>query len=139
MKNLFIDTDVIIDYLIDRLPYAQSALEIFEYCLEKNITIYATSITFANAYYILRKEYSHTDIINKLILLNDFVKIAATNQKEIMDALNSNFSDFEDALQNYSALNQGEIETLITRNIKDYLHSTLNILSPIEFLKNFTN
>jgi len=52
-------------------------------------------------------------------------------------ALNSEFKDFEDALQNFAAINNGEIELIITRNLKDYARSTIGVLSPESFVKLF--
>ena len=50
-------------------------------------------------------------------------------------ALTSKFKDFEDALQNFSAINDGTIEVIITRNIKDFKHSDIGVLTPENFLK----
>lgn len=53
----------------------------------------------------------------------------------VLNALESAFNDFEDALQNFSAVKHGDIHSIITRNIKDYKHSTLNVITPDVFLK----
>lgn len=55
--------------------------------------------------------------------------------KVVESALNSDFKDFEDALQNYSAINNGEIETIITRNVKDFKKSEIGVLSPESYVK----
>ena len=49
-------------------------------------------------------------------------------------ALSSSFKDFEDAIQSYSALENG-IKVLITRNLKDYTQSDLTVFTAEEFLK----
>ena len=56
------------------------------------------------------------------------------NKRSVMEALNSDFTDFEDALQNFSLKNT-DIQTIITRNIKDYKNSEFNVLTPSEFLE----
>jgi hypothetical protein len=53
----------------------------------------------------------------------------------VQRALTSEFKDFEDALQNFSAINDGTIEVIITRNIKDFKHSDIGVLTPENFLK----
>ena len=58
-----------------------------------------------------------------------------TDKEIIQTALNSPFTDFEDALQNYSAEFSGEIDAIITRNIKDFKNSTLGVLTPDDFVK----
>jgi hypothetical protein len=55
------------------------------------------------------------------------------DKKVVHDALNSNFTDFEDALQNFSATNFGKIKIIITRNKKDFKHSRLNVMSSVDF------
>ena len=57
------------------------------------------------------------------------------DKNAIIVALNSEFKDFEDALQNYSAELNGEIDMIITRNTKDYKKSQIGIMNPENFLK----
>ena len=57
----------------------------------------------------------------------------------IEKALNSGFKDFEDALQNYATMNYGEIEVIVTRNVKDYKKSEIGVLTPETFVKSFTD
>jgi hypothetical protein len=54
----------------------------------------------------------------------------------VIDALNSKFKDFEDALQNYTAQNNGIITIILTRNSKDFKNSKLAVISPEMYLKN---
>ena len=70
-------------------------------------------------------------------MLLNIVDIITINKKNVLNALNSDFKDFEDALQNFSAQNEKEIKTIITRNIKDYKTSSLAVMSPEMFLKTF--
>ena len=58
-----------------------------------------------------------------------------TDKNEIKQALNSNFRDFEDALQNYSAVLNGEVDLIITRNIKDFKNSELGVMTPESYIK----
>lgn len=57
------------------------------------------------------------------------------DKEVVLGALNSDFKDFEDALQNFSAMENGEIKIILTRNIKDYRKSDLAILTPETYLK----
>jgi len=56
-----------------------------------------------------------------------------------ISALNSEVSDFEDALENYTAENSGDVDFIITRNIKDYKNSKLKVLSPDKFIELINN
>ena len=55
MTDLFIDTDVIIDFLIDRKPYSREAAIIFTLIEQKKLKGFSSSLTFSNLYYVLRK------------------------------------------------------------------------------------
>lgn len=53
----------------------------------------------------------------------------------VVQALNSGFRDFEDALQNAAATSERDIAIIVTRNVKDYRNSELSIMTPEEYLK----
>jgi len=135
MQNVFVDTDVIIDFLIDRKPFSEQAAIILSLSEYKSIRVCASALTFANCYYILRKLSSHTKVISKLSQLAEIVDIVDVTKKVIIDSLRSGFKDFEDAIQNESAKSNTQIKVLITRNIKDFYNSELSILTPELFLK----
>ena len=68
-------------------------------------------------------------------MLISITEILVINKDSILQALNSDFKDFEDALQNYSAEINGNISIIITRNLKDYKNSSLSVMSPENYLK----
>jgi len=135
MKHILIDSDVIIDFLVNRHPFSVHAISIVALCEKKVLKGYITPIIIANAYYILRKGNSHAAILNQIRNLLNIVDVTEINKDSILKALNSEFKDFEDALQNFSAVRNGNISTIITRNIKDYKKSALAVLTPETFLK----
>lgn len=57
------------------------------------------------------------------------------DKEVVIQALNSEFSDFEDALQNFSAVKHDDIKAIVTRNIKDYKHSSIGAITPGNYLK----
>jgi hypothetical protein len=57
------------------------------------------------------------------------------NKEVVLDALNSEFKDFENGLQNFSAVQNGMINVILTRNIKDFKKSDLAVLTPETYLK----
>ena len=136
MDNVLIDTDVILDFFFDRKPFAEFATELFVLCETEQIKGYTTAVIISNVYYLLRKTAPHDIIIEKLKQLLVIIDVVVTDKEVVIDALNSKFKDFEDALQNYSAINNGTIQIILTRNIKDFQNSTLAIISPEMFLKN---
>ena len=84
---------------------------------------------------MLRQTSTHEKVIEKLTQLVTITEVLSIDKDVILKALNSNFRDFEDALQNYSAELNGQIDLIITRNIKDFKNSSLGIMTPENYLK----
>ena len=130
MRQIFIDTNVIIDFLADRSPFSEHAAILFQLAKEKKIKIFISAISINNTYYILRKVTSHKKALNLISDIEDIVGIQETNRKIIRKAIKSNFNDFEDAIQYYSAIELGAIDIITTRDLKDFKKSELPVLSP---------
>ena len=135
MTDLFIDTDVIVDFLIDRKPFSREAAIIFTLIEQKKLKGYASSLTFSNLYYVLRKFESHTKVISKLDSISTMLTILKVDEHTIKKALASGYPDFEDSIQYFSAIENRKIDVIITRNIKDYKKSHISILTPGDYLK----
>jgi predicted nucleic acid-binding protein len=135
MEKVLIDTDVILDFFFDRKPFSEDSAKILSMCENGKIKGFVTSIMLSNIHYLLRKTASHEKVIEKLKILLQIIDVIVTNKKTVEDALNSEFKDFEDALQNFSAQNTKEIKIIVTRNIKDYKTSKLSVMNPETYLK----
>ena len=135
MTKLLIDIDVILDFFFQREPFADSSAQILSLCESKKIKGYITPVIVSNVYYLLRQTAKHEKVIEKLKLLLSITEILAIDKAIVLHALSSEFRDFEDAIQNYTAELNNEIAILITRNIKDYKHSHLAIMTPDNFLQ----
>ncbi len=138
MNKVFVDSDVIIDLLCKREPHYAFSSQIFVLSDTNKIDLYTTSLVFSNVYYILRKALGIEKAKESLRKLRLLVHVIPVEEKVVDQALNSNFSDFEDALQYFSALKYN-LEFLITRNIRDYKGTELKILTPEELVKAFYN
>ena len=134
MDKVLIDTDVILDFLFDRKPFSEDVAQILSWCENSKIQGFVTSIMLSNIYYLLRKTAKHEKVIENLKMLLNIVDVITTNKDTVLDALHSEFKDFEDALQNFSAQNHDEIKVIITRNIKDYKRSNLVVMEPETYI-----
>ncbi|AZB22905.1 PIN domain-containing protein [Kaistella haifensis] len=134
MDKVLIDTDVILDFLFDRKPFSEDAAQILSWCENSKIQGFVTSIVLSNIYYLLRKTAKHEKVIENLKMLLNIVDVITTNKDAVLDALHSQFKDFEDALQNFSAQNSNEIKVIITRNSKDYKTSNLAVMEPETYI-----
>ncbi|MDT3740861.1 MAG: PIN domain-containing protein [Candidatus Kapabacteria bacterium] len=135
MNNLLLDTDVLMDFFLDRKPFSDDAAKILSLCELKQLNGFVTPVIISNLYYLLRKLSNHNKVIEKLKQLLTFIDVLEMTREIIIKALNSDFKDFEDALQNYSAENSMFINVIITRNTKDYKNSYLGVMTPEDFLK----
>ena len=135
MKKILIDTDVILDFFFDRKPFSEYATIILSRCEKGELEGFTTPVIISNVYYILRQTAKHEKVIEKLRKLLSITGILLMDSETVIQALNSDFKDFEDALQNYAALISGDIDIIITRNVKDYKNSEISVLSPESFVK----
>jgi len=135
MTRILIDTDIILDFFFDRQPFSESAAKILSLCESKEITGSITPVIISNVYYLLRQTAKHEKVIEKLKMLISITEILVIDRNAVVQALSSDFKDFEDALQNYSAELNKEIDLIITRNTKDYKNSSLGVMTPDSYLK----
>ena len=135
MTKLFLDTDVLMDFLSKREPYAQEAAMLFDLCEKKKIRIYISSLCLGNLYYLLRKLIGHKRTIDLLKTLTELVDILAVDKKVVLEALHSGFSDFEDGLQHFTAAQSEEIEAIVTRNLKDFKESRIVVMTARSFVE----
>ncbi len=135
MENVLIDSDVILDFFFNRKPFSDDATRLLSLCEKKELNGFVTSIMISNIYYLLRKDAKHEKVVENLKMLMTIVNVLTTDKQTVLEALNSKFKDFEDALQNFSAENKNEINVIITRNTKDYKASNLSVMTPETYLK----
>jgi predicted nucleic acid-binding protein len=135
MNSLFLDTNIVIDLLAKREPFYQPAAKLFSLADKMKLQLCVSALTFANTNYILLKEMKLDEaklILRKLKLL---VKVISLDDKIIGISLNdSDFKDYEDALQYYSALENGD-DMIITRNLKDFQKSKIPVLTAEQYLQ----
>lgn len=139
MDKILIDTDVLLDFFYDRKPFSSFAIEILNLCETKIIEGFTTPVIICNVYYLLRKSSSHDIVVEKLKQLLTIITLIKIDQEAVLNALNSNFKDFEDAIQNFAAIENNEINFIITRNTKDFKKSNLAILTPEIYLQGKTD
>ncbi len=131
--NVFADADIILDLLSQRDPFYKYSAEIFSLADRGKVRIFTSTLIIANIHYILTKIIGKEKSIKNIQKLKTIVKILAVDEKIITLSLNSDFSDFEDAIQYYTAV-ENSISYLVTRNIKDYKTADINVMSPDTFL-----
>ncbi len=125
---------MIFDVLTEREPYFEAAVEFFLHIQDRTIQAYTSPVIIANIFYILNNHLGGKKAIQSLIKLKSLVKVLNCGDRVIELALSSDFKDFEDAIQYYTAL-ENNIDILITRNVKDYKTANITISTPLEYIK----
>lgn len=134
--RVLLDTDVILDLFLDRMPFADDSAALWEAHEQGRLTAYVSAVTPVNIFYIARKlkgqDLARQSVAELLAMLN----ISPVNQSVLRDALDLEFKDFEDAVQHASA-SATQLEGIITRNIEDYKTAAIPVYSPTEFRAEF--
>ena len=133
MNKLFVDTDVILDLLGQRIPHFHFSAVLFTFAEMKKLELYTSPLILANTFYILRKQIGIDEAKKTLRKLRILLHIIDSSEAVVDKALNSDFSDFEDAIQYYTALEHG-ISVILTRNLRDYKNASVIVQTPESFL-----
>ena len=133
MNKYFVDTDVILDLLSQRVPHFHFSAVLFSLAEMGKFELYTSPTVMVNTFYILRKNLGNENAKNTLRKLRIILHVIDSSEKVLDLALNSNFNDFEDAIQYYTALD-ADIQTIITRNLKDYKTADILVQTSEMFL-----
>lgn len=133
--RILVDTNVLLDYLMKREPFAEDARRIVIACKDGRISGCIAAHSVSNMFFILRKAYSIEERRNILLDICQLFDVEGIDKPKISKALvNNDFSDFEDCLQMECAISY-EADYIVTRNIKDYQSSPIECIEPEEFVK----
>ena len=138
MTKLFLDSDVLLDLLLDRQPFSKDIVELIETSIDSDIKLYSSPISITNIHYIIGRLENQKKADSQIKKILKIVSIENIGQKVIDIASSSRFKDFEDSVQNYCAAESGH-RMIITRNTKDFKESELSILTPKEYLAKIRN
>ncbi len=134
MEKVFVDIDIVLDLLSNRQPFYIHSANLFSAADKNEIKLYVSSLSFANLNYILSKQYSADRARKKLLKFKTLVTVLSVTDKVIELALSSEFKDFEDGIQYFTAI-ESNIKTILTRNLKDYKSAQISVLTAEQFLK----
>jgi predicted nucleic acid-binding protein len=134
LKKIFFDTDVILDISIKRELDTKDSVKLINLVENGLFEGYTSTIIFSNIYYIQRKLIGHKVSIDFLKNLRLLVTVLNVDDSIIQKSLESDFNDFEDAIQYFTAI-ENNMDCIITRNVDDYKKSIIPIYTPTELLK----
>ncbi len=137
MMKVFVDTNVMLDFLLKREGFFGNARAILALGYNRRCDLYISSLSFSNIAYIARKQLKGDALYDCFSELLELVNVSPVTQVELNRAVLLRADDFEDALQYCSAKTIGA-EYLVTRNKKDFPFSDIELLEPDEFVGKIT-
>ena len=132
MIYLFIDTNIVIDFIADRKPFSKSAVSLFDYSEKGKVRIFISSLSYSHIYYVVKKAVGHKEMIEILRDLESISETVDVTKAIIKSALSSDFKDFEDAIQFYTAISNKKITAIVTRDTKGFKSGDLTVMTPEE-------
>lgn len=134
MQRLFLDTNIVIDFLGERESFYDAVAKILTLADRKKIKVFTSPIAIATTHYILAKYENPKSALEKIRKFKVLCSIS-TMDDDVMDkAINSKFNDFEDALQYFSAV-ETKCDIIITRNEKDFKNALIPVMNAENYLK----
>ena len=137
MKKVFLDTNIIVDLISDRKPFSKYAIEIFQKAEKGEIELFTSSHSMATTHYLLKKHIGEKELREVLYNLLDFITVIAVDTDILKKGLLSKHKDFEDSIQIFCASSIENIDSIVTRNVKDFKGSEIKVLTPDELALTF--
>lgn len=134
--RVFIDTNILIDFMAVRQPYYQAAAALFALAASNVLQLVYSTTSVANSFYILRKSYSSTQLAEAFENQKDVAVICDVSSSDVYNALAAKWDDGEDSIQYQSALS-AECDYILTRNKTDFELSSIPVMTPEEFLDKY--
>lgn len=134
MIKALIDTNVILDIALNREPFFEYSSKIFDRIDDQILEGFITASSITDIYYIASKQKDKVQARKFLISLIQILEVIGIDKDIVIQALESDVPDFEDAIQVFSA-KSNSINLIITRNKADFANSGIKILDPQEFIQ----
>lgn len=131
--RFFLDTNVALDLILEREPFAIDAVQLFALSESDRIELLLSTDAISTIFYVVSKNKNKVVARQAISTLLDYVELAALNERDVINGLLLEFEDIEDALVTAVA-DRCDVRAIITRNIKDFKQSPVPVLTPPEAL-----
>lgn len=138
MKKVFLDTNIIIDFLGEREGFYKYSAKILTLADQKKIKVYTSPSSISNVFYVLAKYENSKIALEKIRKFKLLCSMSVMDDEVVEKAINSNFKDFEDAMQYFSAL-ASNCNIIITRNEKDFKNAMIPVMNAESYLLSLWN
>jgi len=125
MKHLMIDTNVALDVLANRKPFADEAAQLFQHAAKGRVKLYISSLSYTTLFYVLRKDNRPEVVLSSLRNLEGVCETVDVTSEVIQAALRIRSGDLEDAVQIQAAILHKKVTAIVTRDAKGFRRSSL--------------
>jgi len=132
MMRVFLDSNVILDLLMARNPFAFESRVIFELAEKNKLSLYTSALSIANIHYIISREWTVDKAHLAIRRIRKLVSITPITEAMLTECIDRKHPDFEDAIQFYSAREMCDV--IVTRDLKGFSKFKFSCLTPAEFL-----
>lgn len=133
--KVFLDTNILIDFLAARQPFAEDAIALFQLADNGEIELMVSDLTIINTIYVLRRmQYDLSEIYDSMDDIRPLLTIVSMGASVVDRCLQHRSDDFEDEMQYLSAVD-ANADYIITRNKKDFDFGDSAVMTPQEFFK----
>ena len=132
-KRIFLDTNVILDYLLEREPFYYDALKLWAACEEGTVEGYVSALTVNNVHYIAHRLKSETTAMIAVRGILSVFNVVPLDKELMKLAADFHDRDYEDDIQLQSAIRSG-CAHLFTRDPTHFHTKALAIVPPSSFL-----
>ena len=131
--RVLVDTNVVLDVLLDRRPFAEAATQVFAFVEESRIEGFLCATTVTTVDYLLGQALTPEETRDALQRLLNLFEIAPVNRPVLEQAMRSRISDFEDAVLEQAG-RLVAVDAITTRNVRDFEKSTVTVFDPLELI-----
>ena len=134
--KIFLDANVLIDFMSERLPHYLEGATIFTLAVERKCSIAVSSLSMVTSNYICcdRCNMPLSDWKKKVNIMKSFVEVCPVDPEDIFLSCNSDWSDYEDNVQ-YEVAKRYSCDVIVTRNPRDFIKSDIPVLTPGEAIE----
>jgi predicted nucleic acid-binding protein len=125
MKHLMIDTNVALDVLANRKPFAEEVAQLFQHAAKGRVKLYISSLSYTTLFYVLRKDNRPEAVLSSLRNLEGMCETVDVTSEVIQAALRIRSGDLEDAVQIQAAIHHKKVTAIVTRDAKGFRRSSL--------------
>lgn len=138
MKKIFLDTNIILDFLGEREGFYEASAKIMTLADKKKIQVYTSPSSISNVFYVLTRYENSKIALEKIGKFKLLCSMSVMDDEVVEKAIHSNFKDFEDAMQYFSAL-ASNCNIIITRNEKDFKNAMIPVMNAESYLLSLWN